>query len=171
MAKKCAGFRPQGQVRQPGADASPNRGNPPSREARGRRIVPKKGLYSSAFHKKEDPGAKRPGSIAGWVRGWGAGGHATRRRVSNTGEGVSFRSSQKLFSDSPPHAPSAPRARPCRPTNRQVHMPAVGKFQIARLDAKAARQGAAAFDHVARADGKSAGEMVYSRMHETSSDD
>jgi hypothetical protein len=125
-----------------------------------------KNLYFNAFHIKEDPGARRARVFRRMGEGLGAGGHATRRRVSNIHTGVSFRSSQKLFSERAPQKPPAPRARPCRPINRQVHMPAVGKFQIARLDAKAPRRPAAAFDHKARADRKSAGETV--RFHETS---
>jgi hypothetical protein len=97
----------------------------------------------------------------------GAGGHSTRRWLSNTREGVPFRSSQKLFSGSPPQEPSAARARPIRPIDRQVHVPAVGKFQIPRLDTKVPAA-ATAFDHVARADGKSAGQTICSRAHGTS---
>jgi hypothetical protein len=171
-AKRCAGFRPQGQVRQPGADASPNSGNAPCIQSRGKSLVPKARSIFQRFPHKRRPrrpggqGARGPGSFAGWVRGWGAGGHSTRRWLSNTREGVPFRSSQKLFSGSPPQEPSAARARPIRPIDRQVHVPAVGKFQIPRLDTKV--PAATAFDHVARADGKSAGQTICLRAHGTS---
>src|SRR5262245_22156173 len=65
------------KVRQPGADASPHR---VTRQAGNRE--PGREFYAPAqfsalvilVPKKEDPGAEEPGSLAGWVRGWGLGG-------------------------------------------------------------------------------------------------
>src|SRR5262245_13122298 len=73
--RNAPGFVPKGEVRQPGADAKPAWGNAPTHSV---------ASAAPEFHSrcrfpqpptKEDPGATRgPGSIAGWVRGWGLGG-------------------------------------------------------------------------------------------------
>jgi hypothetical protein len=45
--KNAPGFVQEEQVRQPGADASPKRGNAPSCKSRGRRTVPKEFYIST----------------------------------------------------------------------------------------------------------------------------
>jgi hypothetical protein len=100
----------------------------------------------------------------------GAGGHSTRRYPFNPRDSIPFRLRQKSFSDGVPLQPPAPRARPIGPIERQFHVPAVGKFKIARLDPKTSLRTAAAFDHVACADGKSAGQTNGLRAHGTSWD-
>jgi hypothetical protein len=65
--KKCAGFRPRGQVRQPGADASPAKGNAPQQSSAST------AASSHGEAKRRPRRPKGPGSVAGWVRGWGLG--------------------------------------------------------------------------------------------------
>ena len=71
-------------------EARPPRGAPHNNRRRS--------AWFRAFQKKKTPAPEGPGSVAGWVRGWGAGGHATRRYPVNLPECVPFRLRQKLFS-------------------------------------------------------------------------
>src|SRR5207249_1808569 len=77
--------RPEGEVRQPGADARPIADNaPPHPTAEMADKFPSRPFRSAASigtgkrrseQAKEDPGARRgQGLFAGWVRGWGLGG-------------------------------------------------------------------------------------------------
>src|SRR5262249_42799250 len=102
--------------------------------------------------------------------GLGAGGHATRRRAINLLAGVSFQSFSNFFSTRPSHARprTAQRAYRGESADRQVHVPAIWEFEVPRSDAKASIRAAAAFDHVTRSDGKSAGQTVWLCAHGTS---
>src|SRR5262245_27749191 len=96
-----------------------------------------RGALPQWSHTKEDPGAKRgPGSLAGWVRGWGLRGTPPGAVDSTRGRSGRFLRA-KLFSGSPPPgAPPALHARAMRHIRRQVDMPAVRKFEISQMDAK-----------------------------------
>jgi hypothetical protein len=120
---------------------------------------------------KEDPGAEQgPGSVAGWVRGWGLGG---------TPPGVGYLTPDrnggscpaKLFSSCGPAAASVcPRTGSLRQIRRQVdreiHLAPIGKFQITRMDAKAPFAPAATLDDVAGTHRKSAREAICERTHD-----
>src|SRR5262245_41076790 len=62
------------KVRQPGADASPHRVTRQAGNREPGREFHAQAQFSVQLLKKEDPGAEEPGSLAGWVRGWGLGG-------------------------------------------------------------------------------------------------
>jgi hypothetical protein len=64
-----------------------------------------------------------------------------------------------------PRSLAAGRARRCAGVSRQVQMLAVGKFEIARRHSQTTASAAAAFDHVARAHGKSIGQATGLRAH------
>src|SRR5262249_57942171 len=109
---------------------------------------------------------KGPGSIAGWVRGWGLGGTPPGVIVSTPRPPSSFLS-PKLFSNLAPRteAPAA-RAPPMRQVDRQFDVAAIRKLQISQTDAKTALPAAAALDHVARADREPPGKAVCKGTHE-----
>jgi hypothetical protein len=55
---------------------------------------------------------------------------------------------------------------PRRQIDRQVHVPAVGKFQISQVDTKTPVTSAAAFDHVAGTDWEPVWKTVCQRSHD-----
>jgi hypothetical protein len=155
---------------------------PPTRRRRQRRMGTRAGIHSQARaqilrristtpiteelpHKGRPRRIKGPGSIAGWVRGWGLGGtppgavrstRARRRRFLRA----------KLFSGCPaPRAPPPLRACAMRNIDRQVDMPAIRKFEISQMDAKSSLAAPAALDHIAGPDREPAGQVICERRH------
>jgi hypothetical protein len=59
-----------------------------------------------------------------------------------------------------------PSTRPASPINRKFHAPAIGEFDVSRADIEPAAA-VAAFDDITGPDGKSAGQAICARMHET----
>ncbi len=130
-------------------------------------------MPSTNFSTGFSPGQKRrprrprgPGSIAGWVRGWGLGG---------TPPGVDCQRPQprpvpapcKLFSrPGPAGRASATGPRPLRQIDRQVDMPPVRELDIARMNAQTTLATAAAFDDVAGPDREAAGQTIYMGTHD-----
>src|SRR5262245_8391104 len=164
--RNAPGFVPKGEVRQPGADASPH-------GVTRQRIQPQAARPSSmavvVFHngpQRKTPAPKGARVYRRMGEGLGAGGHSTRRYCLNAEASIRFLR-LKLFSNlAPPgEAPSA-RARPVRLVDRQFDMAAIRKLQISQSDAKTALPAAAALDHVARADREPAGETVCKGTHE-----
>jgi hypothetical protein len=164
--ENAPGFVPKGEVRQPGADASPHwvmRQRIQS-QAEGPGSIPIAVFHSGPQRKTPAPKGARVCRRMG--EGLGAGGHSTRRYAFNARASLRFLSS-KLFSSlaSPRKAP-ATRARPVRQVGRQFDVSAIGKLQISQADAKAPLSAAAALDHVASADREPAGETVCKGTHE-----
>jgi hypothetical protein len=125
-----------------------------------------RGGFSTMVPSKEDPGAKRgPGSLAGWVRGWGLGGTPPGAVHSTLGRRGRFLRA-KLFSDCPPpRAPPPLRARAMRNIGRQIDVPAVGKFEISQMDAKSSLAPATALDDIASSNREPAGQIICERGH------
>jgi hypothetical protein len=163
--ENAPGFVPKGEVRQPGADASPHwvmRQRIQS-QAEGPGSIPIAVFHSGPQRKTPAPKGARVCRRMG--EGLGAGGHSTRRYAFNARASPRFLSS-KLFSSlaSPRKAP-ATRARPVCQIGGQFDVAAIGKLEISQTDAKASLSPAAALDHVARADREPAGETVCNRTH------
>jgi len=163
--ENAPGFVPKGEVRQPGADASPHwvmRQRTQS-QAEGLGSIPIAVFHSGPQRKTPAPKGARVCRRMG--EGLGAGGHSTRRYAFNARASPRFLSS-KLFSSlaSPRKAP-ATRARPVCQIGWQFDVAAIGKLEISQTDAKASLFPAAALDHVARADREPAGETVCKRTH------
>ena len=93
--RSAPGFVPKGEVRQPGADASPAwvaRSRISSQAA----SPTSRWLLCTTVHKGRPRRLCGPGSLAGWVRGWGLGGtppgvdESTRRRPRGSYRGIIF---------------------------------------------------------------------------------
>src|SRR5262249_22113866 len=89
--------------------------------------------------KEEDPGTPGGGQglFAGWVRGWGAGGHTTRRLTSKqpsrpSGSGPSKFSCSRFPSRT--IAKGTVSARRGREIGWQPDLPAIGKLQVPQVD-------------------------------------
>jgi hypothetical protein len=155
-----------GQVRQPGADASPHR---VTRQACNREPAPEFHLpiTFSIGCIKEDPGAEwGPGSVAGWVRGWGLGG--TPPGVTHTTPAAAMRSwPTNYFRAAALRRGGRPaRPRPLRRIGRQIDLATIGKLKISQMDAKAPAVAAAALEHIARADRKLTRQTIERRTHD-----
>jgi hypothetical protein len=106
-----------------------------------------------------------PGSLAGWVRGWGLGGTPPGAVNSTLGRRGRFLRA-KLFSDCPPpRAPPPLRAPAMRNIGRQIDVPAVGKFEISQMDAKSSLAPATALDDIASPNREPAGQVICERGH------
>jgi hypothetical protein len=71
---------------------------------------------------------------------------------------ILFRSSQKLFSNSP--AGGAPPLAPARTIKREIEARSIGKFKVSGTHVEPTLAGAAAFDHIPRSNGKPAGQTI-----------
>ena len=163
--KNAPGFVPKGEVRQPGADASPHWVMRQRIQSQGERPG---SIPIAVFHsgpQRKTPARKGARVYRRMGEGLGAGGHSTRRYAFNARASPGFLSS-KLFSSlaSPRKAP-ATRARPVCHIGRQFDVAAIGKLKISQTDAKASLSPAAALDHIARADREPAGETICKRTH------
>lgn len=122
-------------------------------------------------HKKKTPAPEGPGSVVGWVRGWGLGGTPPDvscptpvRRGGSCPTG--------LFSRRGPAGGTQPaRARPFRQIERQFDVPAVRELQISQMDVEAPFAAAAAFDHVAGTNREPAGQTICLRTRSLPSHD
>src|SRR6266403_1257821 len=115
---------------------------------------------------KVAPGDKwGPGSLAGWVRGWGLGGTPSGAVDSTLGRHGGFLPAKLFSASGPPRAPPALRARSMRQIDGQIDMPAIGKFDISQMDAKSSLAAAAALDHIACANREPAGQIICERGH------
>jgi len=117
------------------------------------------------FHKGRPRRQKGPGSLAGWVRGWGLGGTPPGAVNSTLGRRRRFLRA-KLFSGCPPpRAPPPLRAPALRNIDRQINVRAVGKFEISQMDAKSSLAPAPALDDIARPNREPAGQVFCERGH------
>jgi hypothetical protein len=161
--RSAPGFVPKGEVRQPGADASPAwvaRSRISSQAVRSTARC----LLCTRVHKG------RPRRLTGarvsrrMGEGLGAGGHATRRWRFNAQAGPRFLFVE-LFSDGPRRGAAAVRALPPRQVDWQFHMSAVGKLEISQMDAKTPSASTAPLHHVTGTDWEPAGEIIRERSH------
>jgi hypothetical protein len=114
---------------------------------------------------KEDPGAKRARVSRRMGEGLGAGGTPPGAVNSTLRRRGGFLS-EKLFSGSPPlRAPPPLRARAMRNIDRQVDVPAVGKFEISQMDAKSSLAAGTALDDIASSNREPAGQVICERGH------
>jgi hypothetical protein len=162
--RSAPGFVPKGEVRQPGADASP------AWVARSRISSQAVGpssrcLLCTTVHKGRPRRLSGPGSLAGWVRGWGLGALHPALAIKRAGRPAV--PGRELFSrrGPPVRTAAAVRARPVPQIDRQLDMPAVGKLEISQTDAKTPPASAATLHHVTRADREPAGEIICERSH------
>jgi hypothetical protein len=142
--RKGAGYRPRDGSAKPGADAFPNGISASGIERPENRSVPCRRPYGRSDPqktqpKKEDPGTPGGGQglFAGWVRGWGAGGHTTRRLTTKqpsrpSGSGPSKFSCSRFPSRT--IAKGTVSARHRREIGRQPDLPAIGKLQVPQVD-------------------------------------
>src|SRR5439155_8562504 len=102
--------------------------------------------------RKEDPGQKGQGLIAGWVRGWGLGGTPPGAVGSTPRSRPGFLCAKLFSAPSAPRASAALRARPMRDIGWEFDLPAVGKLEISQMDAKDPLGAAMALDYISCAD-------------------
>ena len=162
--RSAPGFVPKGEVRQPGANASPAwvaRSRISSQAVRSTA----RWLLCTRVHKG------RPRRLTGarvsrrMGEGLGAGGHSTRRWRFNAQAGPRFLFVE-LFSDGRPRrGAAAVRALPPRQVDWQFHMSAVGKLEISQMDAKTPSASTAPLHHVTGTDWEPAGEVIRERSH------
>jgi hypothetical protein len=161
--RSAPGFVPKGEVRQPGADASPAwvaRSRISSQAVRPTSRWP----LCTTVHKGRPRRLTRARVSRRMGEGLGAGGHSTRRWRFNAQAGRRFLSVE-LFSGRPRGGAAAARAHPMRQVHWQFHMPAVGKLEISQMDAKTSSASAAALHHVTGADWEPAGEICERSHH------
>ena len=107
-----------------------------------------------------------PGSVAGWVRGWGLGALHPALSIQRSGVCGSFLWAKLFSSPGPPGGVAATRARATRRIERQLDMPAIWKLEVSQMDVKSSPASAAALDDVARADREPAGEITWEQGHD-----
>src|SRR5262249_37808913 len=116
--------------------------------------------------RKGRPRPKGPGSIAGWVRGWGLGGTPPGAVGSTLRRRPGFLC-PKLFSrPCAARGLAAVRARPMGDVGWQLDLPPVGKLEISQMDAEGSLGSAMALDHVACADREPARELICEQTHD-----
>src|SRR4029450_11055903 len=133
--RSAPGFVPKGEVRQPGADASPAWVARSRISSQAVRPTPRWPL-GTTVHKGSPRGLTRARVSRRMGEGLGAGGHSTRRWRFNAQAGPRFLFVE-LFSDGRPRrGAAAVRAPPTRQVDWQFNMPAVGKLEISQMEEK-----------------------------------
>src|SRR5262249_26152826 len=121
--------------------------------------------FRTKISKKKTPAPEGPGSVAGWVRGWGLGGTPPGVHWS-TSTAPTRSVALKLFPRCAVAAPAA-RARPVRQVERKIDVSAVGKLEVAGLHLQQAMAAPAALDDIAGADPEPGGPALRRRTPET----
>src|SRR5262245_36478281 len=154
----CAGFRPEGRVRQPGADASPPMGycaKGCNREQRhlvpwfptifrkicetGEKAISRRN--SRAADKKEDPGSRRARVCRRMGEGLGAGGHATRRWINNATVDEWFLAAEIIFELWPARPAAGGATASHRPAGRRGGHPEIPNSANGYEDARHPHRG------------------------------